>query len=1149
MSAGTSATSNNTAPRNGPTSASSTIWTGVLYTQTTTGTKLAALKTAVSTFIDEVANNNKDISDPDYQSRIAIVKFAFNKRDQNYADYRQNIGNDTYGSSNYNYTQVVADLDFVTEANKATWKGKVTPLTASGATAADYGMGYADAIFDKHPLTDKDLETQRQRVVIMFTDGEPNHQSGFDADVANDAIESSKEMKDAGVLVYSVAVYEGASNAEPPEGDINKYLHGISSNYPAATAYNNLGTRGSGNFYFVAENASQLEEIFKEIGRSSGSSATEISRDAVMKDVVASSFTLPAGATADDIQIKIVRWDSRPGQHKWGSGAGYEFTPAEWQAASQTYGAATPENVSASISADGTTVDITGFDYKVHYKATSAEQDVDEFDKVNGVNKFTAKIVVSFPIQAKTSAITGSDVATNGEASGIYVNGEASEAVIYFPVPHVVFTPVTYVVDYVTSDTSTDTKASTIKLDYSHVLNDVQMLDDPSDDVLIGVDAIDFKYTIYKGKFGTISFGDDEIDVQRKYVRYAPTTMNWNDYDRIFIKGPSVDSGNEKNVWAMLAVIPANSVYYEDTYITQTKNVEYNGEMVSIEYTGIVYDQNWNTVGTEGTNQTQHADATMGWIDGLSDDASYTNDMAHTTSANKAKATFTFSGTGVDIYSRTNGSTGTVLISVKSAAEDNVSGAKVSKNQIIDTKAAAGDFFAIPVCTFENLPYGKYTATIAVTAGGQAEGRMTFYLDGVRVYNPIQPIENDSVVKEMYGEENLGAVFTEVRGLLGSDAEAEALYLDELTIKDVVKDLDAIEAAAKVLAQAQQDRDAYVEGTITPAKNAVNNAEYALTSKEEAAANAARVYAYAKSVYDAAVEALNSDPDNEDLQRAVEEAEATMNAKKADKDAADADYAAAQSTYNAVIGGLRQDLEDALAGKQPYDEAVDAAIAAYDDANEGVTVAYSQADIDKYDKDGPIHEVLLAKGQQVAISVESGKYYYVGLKSLNGKPTTATINGRQVTYKIGETTYNEISHTADLYYEATPASGNTIVIKNTGDNILSVTKLRTTGSGNRSKGTKLASSEVMLNYVRSLDKKAAEEELEYTGEVLTAEEAGAEETAAEAVVEETETLLEESDIIIENQETESETEVEEEAQTEASAWSRLLSSFAGFFRR
>lgn len=1126
----TGTTTQNSRPSNAPTSTTGTIWTGVLYerTEAPAVTKMDALKTAVNSFIDEVAAKNAEVAEanPDAEnindklSRIAIVKFAGNSRNgTNYSNYYNNIGNETYrdGNYTYNYTQVVADLGLVTEDNKQnTWKTKVDAFTAAGATSADYGMGYANAIVDRHAndynYTDESADNYRSRVVVMFTDGEPNHSRDFDATVANTTITTSRTLKTTkNTTVYTVAVYNGADPSLDPTAsstsNINKYLHGVSSNYPNASSYTNLGTRGEGNYYFAATSADELENIFKEIGKSSGESATEIGSSAVMKDVVSSSFTLPKDASVDDIDIKIVRWNSTT--HKWGTGEGYEFTPEQWATVCLNYGAESAENVVASISEDGTNVDVTGFDYSTHYKATNAEQDNDQYDVVGGVNKYTAKIVVSFPIQAKPSAITGSSVATNGEESGIYYNGEM---VVKFDVPEVEFTPVTYVVDYVTSDTSTDTKASTIKLDYSGVLSNVEMLDDPSDDYLIGDLASKFKYTIYKGKYGTISFGDDATDVQRRYVRYAPTTMNWDGYDRIFVKGDS-KTESDLDVWAMLCVLPANSVFYEDTYISQTKEVEYNGQTVTIEYTGIAYTGDWNTVGTEGKNQTQHADKDadgnpipQGWIDGLADDSDYANDMAHTSSTAKAKASFTFSGTGMDIYSRTNGSTGTISVSLKSAAADNESGKKVTKTKIIDNKAAAGDFYAVPVCTFTDLPYGKYTATITVTAGGQSEGRMTFYLDGVRVYNPIKPLEGEENVIEMYGEKNIGAVFTEVRSLLGTGAEADALYIDEMTTGEEVTDLDAIEAAAQALAAAQADYDAYVEANVTPAKNAISTAEYALQGAKDAVTSAQNIY--------------DADPSDENRQ-ALEAAQAAL--------------VEAQAEYDGKIDGLQDALDEAIAGKADYVAAIEEAREAYDTANEAVDVSYITEDVVKdYDKDGPKSELYLSKGQQVAINVEAGKYYYIGLRSLNGGDVTCTINGASKT----------LSHTVDLYYEATPANNGTrIVIKNTGDAILAITKLRTTGEGNTTNGIRKASTAETMAYIRSL---ADQPESEYTGEVLTEEEAKVEAAAAADAV--TEEVLDESAITIENAEpvvTENEPEAEKSTD---SFLSGLMSSFSRFFR-
>lgn len=1131
--------------------------TGSSYLMADGSLRIQALVDAVNAFLATVAEKNaENAAAGSALSRVAIVVFSDSSNtgtlygfteitNANLASYSvySRYNNTNYTTTGYGTSGKRFDL------HNYTW-------TDSGLSKAN------DLLVDLTTSTDAnpyDMNA-RNRVVVMFTDGYPNHGGGldnFDTEAARNVITTAATIKSARqASLFTIAVlgnvaqpgYDPQNTNQTTYGGqnqmrLNQMLHAASSNYPLASVTStwNVSWGSGGNYqagyYKSATKAEDLKNIFTDIAEHSASTQTPLTSESVMKDIVSSSFTLPKGANVNTIEVTIVPWDST--NHTW-STTGY--TPTQWATQCTNYGATTAENVSVNLSTDGKTIDVTGFDYGTHFLATSnPTQDVDN------VNKNSAKVHIKFPIQAKPSAITGSEQTTNDPESGIYIDGNATEPLIAFPQPTVVFRPVTYVVDYVTSDTTHDTKSSSIKLDYKGVLKNVQMLDDPSDDYLIGEKKVDFDYTIYKGKYGTISFGDDEFDVQRRYVRYAPTTMDWHDYDRIFIKGESA-TDDEKDVWAMLCVLPANSVFYEDTYITQTKTVTYNGQQVEIEYTGINYDSSWSTVGTEGSNQTYHAGDDMGWISGLSDDSSFANDMAHMANTAKAKATFTVSGTGIDIYSRTNGSTGTISVTVKSAAEDNLSGKKVTKTKIIDTKAAAGDFFAIPVCTFTDLSYGKYTVTITVTAGAQKEGRMIFYLDGVRVYNPIQPHEDDGNVAQMYGEKNMGAVFTEVRSLLGTGATAEALYIDEFTTSEIVTNLDAINAAAVALAEAQQNRDNYVNGTITPAKNALTNAQYAVPEAETALDNAIDAYTLAEEAYNAALEAAGGDTEDP----TVVAAKAVLDEKLADKNAAQTAYDAAVATYTEeYIAQLEDDLDEAIAGKAEYDAKVDAAIKAYDIANDGVTVAYKQAEIAEYLKEGPKSEVLLASGQQVAISVTAGKTYYIGLRSLNGDDVIVTINGQRVTYSLdlngdgdktdeGET-FNTIRHTADLYYEAVPVDGKIVIKNNSGTDsgaILSVTKLRTSGTTasttNTTNGVVATSSEEMLAFVQNLAELPV---TEYSGDVMTEDEAIAEEPVAE----ETETMLDESEITIEN-------EAEEETTpAEPSAWSRLLSSFFGFF--
>ena len=389
----------------------------------------------------------------------------------------------------------------------------------------------------------------------------------------------------------------------------------------------------------------------------------------------------------------------------------------------------------------------------------------------------------------------------------------------------------------------------------------------------------------------------------------------------------------------------------------------------------------------------------------------------------------------------------------------------------------------------------------------------------------------------MYGEKNMGAVFTEVRSMFKTDpaaATAEALYLDEYTNSSTVTDLAAIEEAKKALAAAQQARDAYVESTITPAKNAVSEEEYAKSSAESALVSA-------QNILDSAAAALAEAQATGDA-AAIAEAQAAYDDALAKRDQKQTACDQAVAHYNDNIGQLQQNLTDALNGKADYDQDVEDAIAEYDRVNDGVTVGYNTATIEDYDKEGPKSEVYLDQNQSVAISVEQGKTYYIGLSSLKGDEVTVEINAEKTV---------KLSHSTDLYYECTP-EGGTIVIKNTSTNgaILSVTKLRTTGKGNTTSGTKKVSTEETLTYVRSLAKKPVS--TQYTGEVLAedgtvvGDSSIIDDPADEAVLGEDDIVIDNPEPVIENEE---ETQTEQTTQSNSSTLSKLLSSFFGFFRR
>lgn len=364
------------------------------YTRTEqdSGTKkIAALKTAVSTFIDNVATKSPD-------SSIAIVKFAGDKKDT--------VGNDTYREDGYtyNYSQIVKNLTTVDATGADALKTAVSALHAAGATAADYGMEHAWDIIRKDPNKD------RQKVVVMFTDGEPNHYNGFDESVANDAITASKSIKDAKATVYTIGCF-GSLDADK-KANVDTYMNYVSSNYPNATSMTSGGAKADpANYYKTVSSAADLNNIFTEISQTIGGTTVTLGSASVLRDVISDSFTLPEGYKDGDIKAYSVSCTGKNGDsYTWDSTHDTEYT--------------------ATVAADKKTINVTGFDYAANW--------VDQFG-VNGSQSHGKKLVVQIPIVPETTAYGDCD--TNGPASGIYATGvDGEEPVKTFPSP-VVYIP------------------------------------------------------------------------------------------------------------------------------------------------------------------------------------------------------------------------------------------------------------------------------------------------------------------------------------------------------------------------------------------------------------------------------------------------------------------------------------------------------------------------------------------------------------------------------------------------------------------------------------------------------------------------------------------------------------------------------------
>lgn len=279
-----------------------------------------AMKAAVNSFIDEV--NKKYSNDADH--RMAIVTFDDNAK------------------TLAGWTAVNSD-----GADALTSEISYLPKEPEGATNVGAGMELAQTLMDNDAYTGDN--TDRQKTVIVFTDGVPTTKTRFNVDVANKALKIAQNMKNDGVSIYTIGVFSGAdikqlygkgcngnvgdkwgetgflwfgdvADVDRPAG--NRFLNYLSSNFKNA---NKIGledaswniilvhydgwkitqnfTRTSSDYYKTAVDASDLNGIFKTISSmvpAPGNPALD--EKTVITDTLSDYFTF-AGVDGGDVKV------------------------------------------------------------------------------------------------------------------------------------------------------------------------------------------------------------------------------------------------------------------------------------------------------------------------------------------------------------------------------------------------------------------------------------------------------------------------------------------------------------------------------------------------------------------------------------------------------------------------------------------------------------------------------------------------------------------------------------------------------------------------------------------------------------------------------------------------------------------------------
>lgn len=268
-------------------------------------------------------------------------------------------------------------------------------------------------------------------------------------------------------------------------------------------------------------------------------------------------------------------------------------------------------------------------------------------------------------------------------------------------------------------------------------------------------------------KYGTVVLTSDGYNSSLVYTRTDDKAIN--DAETIVLDVTYKMGKSNVTLQKTLTIIPATSVYYEDSFATFTDG------------TDKAADAKWSIVGNDGnvtadksTSQKQ-ALTELGKMDA---DAVYGHDAAYADSSTKLSmgsarkvtvsagmvkdwtensawptATFTFKGTGFDIISLTDNTSGAIFVDVYAGKEatgtpvkqltvNNYYGYKQDGNGkwVVDTESSNA-LYQIPVMKVSGLDYGEYTAVIRVAYSKffdtAKKNQYSFWLDAIRVYDPM----------------------------------------------------------------------------------------------------------------------------------------------------------------------------------------------------------------------------------------------------------------------------------------------------------------------------------------------------------------------------------------------------------------------------
>lgn len=657
--------------------------------------------------------------------------------------------------NNYSYkSDASVDLDWITASEWTSSSSVDCSYKDSNGTDYAAGIGVAKDQFLSSEVSDNGHE----KVMIFLSDGEPTF--------ACESITGTGKRYGNGLVATSQYIANVNNTTQTVFAKFNELTGGVVRTYCIAiggadsTQLQKMVDEGNGGTLYESTSYDEIFAAFESIMLNGSSKFTSFAVDDVLSQYV--DF-------ADQIDLKVKLKSRDTGtetllyEQATVDGTGTYYKVDDLQYVEKATVDKTTGTVKIEFSDDVTL--IGDWHIEVSYNVKGTEKIYTDYDSFG----YTA---VGDPNTDYGSNTTSSDKKGFFPNDLAKVSFKMDDKDYTLPFTHPVVQGIRVAPDAVVIDYGIPVDITVLRND--NVIGDNGAITSLAKSVPADTQLNDLGYdeSLLSEQTNTLVLKHGTVTLDGNTVRYTPTDSMMDEEDVFYYEYHTEDN---TYLYTTVTVIPAANIYYEESFFTFEGSWT---DVGTIEDKTQAEDRPGSSTLAKDANNVYGSDQAYSVNDSFYSLGSAKKTYVSSDDANKqgkTKATFTFRGTGFDLFSVTDGDQGAVQLKLYKVADDGTKtlvtdGSRIiinyygykydeAEQKFIPDPDSTDALYQIPVFRVRDLDYGTYTAEFipryAKMFDIREKGGYDIVIDSVRIYDPAGKTPDETgVIGKAYIDDN-----------------------------------------------------------------------------------------------------------------------------------------------------------------------------------------------------------------------------------------------------------------------------------------------------------------------------------------------------------------------------------------------------------